>query len=61
MRRQLKGHFWSVAKVALRFGCTKQSKNLEWYLLGTYLVVDLYEKPVKLLYNVRWYLLLPEG
>ena len=30
-------------------------------LNGTYLVVDLYEKPVKLLYNVRWYLLLPEG
>jgi hypothetical protein len=22
-----------VAKVALRFGCAKQSKNLEWYLL----------------------------
>ena len=28
-----KGHFWSVVKVALRFGCAKQSKNLEWYLL----------------------------
>ena len=24
-----KGNFWSVAKVALRFGCAKQSKNLE--------------------------------
>ena len=29
----VKGHFWSVVKVAIRFGCTKQSKNLEWYLL----------------------------
>ena len=28
-----KGHFWSVAKVALRFGCVKQSKNLEFYLI----------------------------
>ena len=27
-----KGHFWSVAKVALRFRCTKQSKNLKRYL-----------------------------
>ena len=26
------GHFWSVAKVALRFGCAKQSKNL--WLIG---------------------------
>ena len=33
VQRQLKGHFWSVAKVALRFGCAKQSKNLEWYLI----------------------------
>ena len=33
IRRQLKGHFWSVAKVALRFGCAKQSKNLEWCLV----------------------------
>ena len=32
----LKGHFWSMAKVALRFGCAKQSKNLEWCLLSTY-------------------------
>ena len=34
----LKGHFWSVAKVALRFGFAKQSKNLEWCLMsiGTY-------------------------
>ena len=31
----LKVHFWSVAKVALRFGCAKQSKNLERYLLYT--------------------------
>ena len=23
------GHFWSVAKVALKFGCAKQSKNLK--------------------------------
>ena len=30
-----KGHFLSVAKVALRFGCAKQSKNLERYLLDT--------------------------
>ena len=22
------GHFWSVAKIAIRFGCAKQSKNL---------------------------------
>jgi hypothetical protein len=29
----VKGHFLSVAKVALRFGCAKQSKNLEWYLM----------------------------
>ena len=26
----------SVAKVALRFGCAKQSKNLERYLIFTY-------------------------
>ena len=25
-----------MAKVALRFGCAKQSKNLEWYLLYKY-------------------------
>ena len=24
-----------MAKVALRFGCAKQSKNLEWYLMKT--------------------------
>jgi hypothetical protein len=24
-----------VAKVALRFGCSKQSKNLEWYLINS--------------------------
>ena len=30
------GHFWSVAKVALRFGYAKQSKNLEMYLLHMY-------------------------
>ena len=28
-----KGHFLSVAKVALRFGCAKQSKNLKRYLI----------------------------
>ena len=33
MKTTFKGHFWSVAKVALRFGCAKQSKNLEWYLV----------------------------
>ena len=27
--RYVNGHFWSLAKVALRFGCAKQSKNLE--------------------------------
>ena len=27
------GHFWSVAKVTLRFGCAKQSKNLKRYLI----------------------------
>ena len=32
----VKGHFSSVAKVALRFGCAKQSKNLEWYLMFTH-------------------------
>ena len=30
------GSFLTVAKVAFRFGCAKQSKNLEWYLLITY-------------------------
>ena len=30
-----------MAKVALRFGCAKQSKNLEWYLLIRYLVKDM--------------------
>ena len=25
-----------MAKVALRFGCAKQSKNLEWYLISKY-------------------------
>ena len=34
-----KGHFWSAAKVAPRFGCAKQSKNLERYLLNTYFIV----------------------
>ena len=29
-----KAHFWSVANV-LRFGCAKQSENLERYLLST--------------------------
>ena len=28
-----KGHFWSVDKVALRFGCNNRSKNLERYLM----------------------------
>ena len=32
--RWFRGHFWSVAKVALRFGCTKQSENLERYLVN---------------------------
>ena len=32
----LSGHIWSVAKVALRFGCAKQSRNLERYLLCLY-------------------------
>ena len=32
-------NFWSVAKVALRFGCTKQSKNLELYLINIPLVL----------------------
>ena len=36
-----KGHFGSVAKVSLRFGCTKQSKNLEKYLIYTRIVVVL--------------------
>jgi hypothetical protein len=31
-----KGHFRSVAKDALRFGCAKQSKNLETYLMCTF-------------------------
>jgi hypothetical protein len=26
-----------VAKVAIMFGCAKQSKNLEWYLFNKYL------------------------
>jgi hypothetical protein len=29
-----------VAKVALRFGCAKQSKNLEWCLLMKYLYIN---------------------
>ena len=29
----LKGHFLSVAQVLLGFGCLKQSKNLERYLV----------------------------
>ena len=33
MLRWHKGHFSSVAKVAIRFGCAKQSKNLKRYLL----------------------------
>ena len=39
IRKQLNGHFWSVAKVARRFGYAKQSKNLERYLnyLGNFL------------------------
>ena len=41
MWRHLKGHFWSVAKVALRFGCAKQSKNFEWYLIFVYFLVNL--------------------
>ena len=36
------GHFWSVAKVALRFGYAKQSKNLEWCLVSSmYLLCGL--------------------
>ena len=44
------GHYWSVEKVALRFGWTKQSKNLKRYLINrcfskknmyTYLVLML--------------------
>ena len=34
IQRCLNGHFWSVAKVTLRFGCAKQLKNLERYLIG---------------------------
>ena len=29
-----KSHLCAVAKVALGFGCAKQSKNLEWYLIS---------------------------
>ena len=32
----VKANFWSVAKVALRFGCAKQSKKLERYLILTW-------------------------
>ena len=32
IQRWHKGHFSSVAKVALRFGCAKQSTNLKRYL-----------------------------
>ena len=32
----IKGNFSSVAKVALRFGCAKQSKNLTRYLLQSH-------------------------
>ena len=32
----MKGHFWSVAKVALTFGCAKQSKNLKWCPLSMF-------------------------
>ena len=28
------GHFSPVAKVALRFGCAKESKNLKRYLMN---------------------------
>ena len=30
-----------VAKLALRFGCTRQSKNLEWYLIFRSLLLSL--------------------
>ena len=30
-----------MAKVALRIGCAKQSKNLEWYLLDSVQPFDL--------------------
>jgi hypothetical protein len=33
VKDKFKGHFWSVAKVELRFGYAKQSKNLEWCLI----------------------------
>ena len=38
---RVKGYFWSVAKVALRFRCAKQSKNLEWYLMASYTMAML--------------------
>ena len=33
-----------MAKVALRFGCVKQSKNLKMYILDTYITVLLLDK-----------------
>jgi hypothetical protein len=38
-----------VAKVALRFGCTKQSKNLEWYLFNS--KVNKYNSTIDFLLN----------
>ena len=39
----LKGHFLSVAEVPLRFGCAKQSKNLERYIVhNTYGKLSLF-------------------
>ena len=45
----LKGHFWSVAKVALMFGCAKQSKNLEWYLVY---ILYIWEFKVSYLHSI---------
>ena len=42
--KNLRGHFWSMTKVALRFGCAKQSKNLKRYLLCTSSFIFTLEK-----------------
>ena len=46
----LMGHFLSVAKVALRFGCAKQSKNFKRYLVITYLILHINRLAYNLVY-----------
>ena len=46
-------HFWSVAKVALRFACAKQSKNLKRYLIFRVYTLKIIFLGIKLFQDTR--------